>query len=106
MNSLLLFSLLALFVVTYADQYTDRYDNINIDEILSNKRLLTSYIKCILDKGRCTPEGKELKRKYIILLFVCFISLLIRFLAYFNVELITFKRSISPKMSSIVPKLH
>ncbi|KPJ05754.1 Ejaculatory bulb-specific protein 3 [Papilio xuthus] len=62
MNSLLLFSLLTLFVVSFAnEQYTDRYDNINIDEILSNKRLLTSYIKCILDKGRCTPEGKELK---------------------------------------------
>ncbi|XP_072942443.1 ejaculatory bulb-specific protein 3-like [Epargyreus clarus] len=54
---------LVLTVVTLctAEQYTDRYDNINIDEILENRRLLTPYVKCILDQGRCTPEGKELK---------------------------------------------
>ncbi|CAH2042433.1 unnamed protein product, partial [Iphiclides podalirius] len=62
MNWSILTSLLALAVVIFADErYTDRYDNLNLDEIMSNKRLLTSYIKCILDKGRCTPEGKELK---------------------------------------------
>ncbi|XP_060805660.1 allergen Tha p 1-like [Amyelois transitella] len=43
------------------DIYTDRYDDINVDEIIGNRRLLLPYIKCILDKGRCTPEGKELK---------------------------------------------
>lgn len=45
------------------DKYTDRYDNIDIDEILSNRRLLTPYIKCILDQGKCSAEGKELKCK-------------------------------------------
>ncbi|CAK1552543.1 unnamed protein product [Leptosia nina] len=44
-----------------ADEYTDRYDGINVDEILQNQRLVTSYVKCLLDKGRCTPEGNELK---------------------------------------------
>nr|AND82443.1 chemosensory protein 1 [Athetis dissimilis] len=42
-------------------KYTDRYDNVNLDELLSNRRLLVPYIKCILDQGKCTPEGKELK---------------------------------------------
>uniref|UniRef100_A0A2A4JQV2 Chemosensory protein n=1 Tax=Heliothis virescens TaxID=7102 RepID=A0A2A4JQV2_HELVI len=50
---------LAAFVV--AETYTDRYDNIDIDEIIANRKLLVPYIKCILDQGRCTPEGKELK---------------------------------------------
>ncbi|XP_046970219.1 allergen Tha p 1-like [Vanessa cardui] len=58
-----------LFVVTCClvvaalaeDKYTDKYDNINIQEILENKRLLTAYVNCMLDKGKCSPEGKELK---------------------------------------------
>ncbi|XP_049877105.1 allergen Tha p 1-like isoform X2 [Pectinophora gossypiella] len=43
------------------DKYTDKYDNINVKEILENKRLLQAYVDCILDKGKCTNEGKELK---------------------------------------------
>nr|AIX97836.1 chemosensory protein [Cnaphalocrocis medinalis] len=43
------------------ETYTDRFDNINVDEIVANRRLLVPYLKCALDKGRCTPEGKELK---------------------------------------------
>nr|QJX59148.1 chemosensory protein [Dioryctria abietella] len=53
--------LLALVGFGACETYTDRYDDINVDEILQNRRLLTPYIKCILDQGRCTPEGKELK---------------------------------------------
>nr|ALT31611.1 chemosensory protein 29 [Cnaphalocrocis medinalis] len=41
--------------------YTDRYDTINLDDVLANKRLTVAYIKCVLDKGKCTNEGKELK---------------------------------------------
>nr|AMA98182.1 chemosensory protein [Blattella germanica] len=44
------------------DKYTTRYDNINIDEILSNDRVLKNYIKCLLDQGPCTAEGSELKK--------------------------------------------
>nr|AIX97840.1 chemosensory protein [Cnaphalocrocis medinalis] len=44
-----------------SDKYTDRYDNINLDEIISNKRLLVPYIKCMLEQGKCSPEGKELR---------------------------------------------
>nr|APG32551.1 chemosensory protein [Conogethes punctiferalis] len=42
-------------------KYTDRYDNINLEEIVGNKRLLVPYIKCILEQGKCSPEGRELK---------------------------------------------
>jgi hypothetical protein len=45
------------------DKYTTKYDNINIDEILGSDRLLDNYFKCLMDKGRCTPEGTELKCK-------------------------------------------
>ncbi|XP_050352521.1 allergen Tha p 1-like [Nymphalis io] len=50
-----------LLCLSLAQQYTDRYDNIDIKEITTNRRLLSSYIKCVLDQGRCTPEGKEVK---------------------------------------------
>ncbi|XP_045452525.1 allergen Tha p 1-like [Melitaea cinxia] len=52
-------ALVAPFINIHAQN--DRYKSVNIEEVLSNKRLLGAYIKCMLDKGRCTPEGKELK---------------------------------------------
>ncbi|XP_013137233.1 PREDICTED: ejaculatory bulb-specific protein 3-like [Papilio polytes] len=58
---LCLFVVLAKVNAGPTGQYTDRYDNINIDEILANERLFVPYVHCLLDKGRCTPEGKELK---------------------------------------------
>ncbi|KAI5643024.1 insect pheromone-binding family, a10/OS-D domain-containing protein [Phthorimaea operculella] len=47
--------------VVAEEKYTDKYDNIDIKEILENKRLLQAYVDCMLEKGKCTPEGKELK---------------------------------------------
>ncbi|XP_041984366.1 allergen Tha p 1-like [Aricia agestis] len=53
----------ALIAVALArpEQYTDKYDNVNVEEILGNRRLLLPYIKCVLEEGNCTPDGKELK---------------------------------------------
>ncbi|CAG4947250.1 unnamed protein product [Colias eurytheme] len=60
MNYILLI-LFGLTAFAYAEHYTDRYDDMDVDEILQNRRLVTSYIKCVMDKGRCTPEGIEIK---------------------------------------------
>lgn len=43
------------------DTYTTKFDNIDIDAILKSDRLLKNYVNCLLDKGNCTPDGKELK---------------------------------------------
>nr|AYC12347.1 chemosensory protein 2 [Clostera restitura] len=43
------------------DMYTDRYDDVNLDEILGNSRLLTPYLRCIMEEGKCTADGKELR---------------------------------------------
>nr|AKW47180.1 chemosensory protein 4 [Chrysopa pallens]ANJ05012.1 chemosensory protein 5 [Chrysopa pallens] len=55
-----------IFAMTTADEpkekYTTKYDNINLDDVLSNKRLLKSYIKCLLSEGPCTTDGAELKQ--------------------------------------------
>nr|QKK82665.1 chemosensory protein [Histia rhodope] len=62
MNSLVLFGLIALACVAGAEElYTSRFDSIDIDAILQNKKLLNSYVQCALDKATCTAEGKELK---------------------------------------------
>ncbi|XP_055374405.1 ejaculatory bulb-specific protein 3 [Condylostylus longicornis] len=57
------FALLALVAVVAADeQYTTKYDNIDLEEILKSDRLFKNYYNCLLDKGKCTPDGRELKR--------------------------------------------
>ncbi|XP_075981784.1 allergen Tha p 1-like [Anticarsia gemmatalis] len=65
MKSFTVFCVLFLAGVALArpneEKYTDRYDNVDLDEVLGNKRLLGPYIKCILDQGRCAPDAKELK---------------------------------------------
>nr|AFF18115.1 chemosensory protein 14 variant [Bombyx mori] len=55
---------MACVAVTWArpeSTYTDKWDNINVDEILESNRLLKGYVDCLLGKGRCTPDGKALK---------------------------------------------
>ncbi|XP_076235356.1 chemosensory protein 3 [Calliopsis andreniformis] len=59
--------LLAFVAVTYVsarpdDKYTDKFDNIDVDQILNSDRLLTNYFKCLMGEGRCTAEGNELKK--------------------------------------------
>ncbi|XP_071448271.1 ejaculatory bulb-specific protein 3-like [Hetaerina americana] len=63
------FLLLAgLAAVAYAGRiyrdtkYTNKYDNVNVDEILRSDRLVKNYFDCLVDKGPCTPEGSELKK--------------------------------------------
>lgn len=59
--------LVTIFVVSFAqDKYTTKYDNIDLDEIIGNKRLLKNYVNCLLETGTCTPDGQELKRKSIL----------------------------------------
>ncbi|CAH0590233.1 unnamed protein product [Chrysodeixis includens] len=61
MRAVILFCLIVAAVSARPQQYTNKYDNVNLSEILSNKRLLIPYLKCTLDQGKCSPDGKELK---------------------------------------------
>lgn len=78
-------------VVLAEDKYTTKYDNIDLDTILASDRLLKNYVNCLLEKGSCTPDGKELKgERFEILLFFYYYSSLSRvfiqtlILLYFN----------------------
>ncbi|WP_082558797.1 A10/OS-D family protein [Kitasatospora sp. MBT66] len=43
------------------EKYLTRFDNIDVDRILKSDRLFTNYFNCLMDRGKCTPDGKELK---------------------------------------------
>lgn len=42
-------------------KYDSRYDNIDVDAILKNERLMRAYIKCLMNEGPCTPDCQLLK---------------------------------------------
>ncbi|CAG9837566.1 unnamed protein product [Diabrotica balteata] len=52
-----------LITVCVANQkYTTKYDNVDIDAIIKNERLLKNYFNCLMDEGPCNADGKELKK--------------------------------------------
>lgn len=53
--------MLCVVAIAFAEKYSDKYDNVNIQEIIENRRVLLSYANCLLDKGKCSPDGKTLK---------------------------------------------
>lgn len=66
MRVLCIYSILICVVLVRAqDKYTTKFGNINLDEVLKNERLLNAYYKCLLDGTGCTPEGEELRSKFL-----------------------------------------
>ncbi|XP_046661971.1 ejaculatory bulb-specific protein 3-like [Homalodisca vitripennis] len=62
MHTVTLLVAAALVAAASAASYTNKFDNIDVDRILSNDRILTQYIKCLMEEGSCTNEGRELKK--------------------------------------------
>lgn len=56
-------TLIFLFGLVFCEQYTTKFDNINIEEVLGSERLLKNYFNCLMSRGPCTPDGDELKSK-------------------------------------------
>lgn len=58
-----LVTLFLLVAIAHGDEqtYDLKYDNVDIDEILKSERLLTNYVKCLMEEGPCTEDGRELK---------------------------------------------
>ena len=68
--------LLTIFATALAAQkYTNRFDHVDVDAILRNNRLLSNYIKCVMDEGKCTNDGMELKSKFFSLISLFFLYL-------------------------------
>lgn len=47
------------------DQYTTKFDNVDVDAIINSERLLNGYVGCLLDRNPCTPDAAELKSEYV-----------------------------------------
>lgn len=63
---LVLFSLECLVGPVFsapAEFYASKYDHVDIEAILNNRRFVTHYAACLLSKGPCTPDGVEFKSK-------------------------------------------
>lgn len=61
MSAILVF---ALIVTVGAEEFKTMYDDIDVDSILRNHRLLYSYINCLMMRGPCTASGRVLKSEY------------------------------------------
>ncbi|KAK9878524.1 hypothetical protein WA026_022422 [Henosepilachna vigintioctopunctata] len=44
--------------------YATKYDHLDIERILNNRRMVTYYAQCLLSKGPCPPQGVEFKSEY------------------------------------------
>lgn len=74
-TNLFMLLLLLIIVVDKTAGYNDKYDNFDVDNVLKNNRVMTYYIKCLMEKGPCNNEGKDLKSEYIIFILILFISI-------------------------------
>ncbi|CAG9763968.1 unnamed protein product [Ceutorhynchus assimilis] len=61
MKVLIICALLVL-LCSAEEKYTSKYDNVDLDQILASDRLLKNYLNCLMDRGKCTPDGSELKK--------------------------------------------
>lgn len=61
----ILFAIVAA-VVLAEEEYTNKFDNVDIDAVLKSDRLILNYQKCLAGKKTtgCPPEVAELKRKF------------------------------------------
>ncbi|KAJ8925794.1 hypothetical protein NQ315_009644 [Exocentrus adspersus] len=66
MKAVVVLLFVALCAFAYArpeeKKYTTKYDNIDLDEILKNDRLLRAYVDCLKGTKKCTNDGEELKK--------------------------------------------
>ncbi|KAG5885076.1 hypothetical protein JTB14_036645 [Gonioctena quinquepunctata] len=54
--------LFGLVVAVPIEHYATKYDHIDVEMILNNRRMVNHYAACLLNKGPCPPEGLEFKR--------------------------------------------
>ncbi|XP_013137138.1 PREDICTED: ejaculatory bulb-specific protein 3-like [Papilio polytes] len=57
---------LALLAVAFARPddgfYDTKYESFDVKELIGNIRLLKAYVLCFQSKGKCTPEGTDIKK--------------------------------------------
>ncbi|XKL59760.1 hypothetical protein PGB90_000776 [Kerria lacca] len=46
---------------TFRSKYKDLYEKLDFDSLLKNNRLVSLYIRCLLNKNKCNKEGLVLR---------------------------------------------
>ncbi|XP_044758895.1 ejaculatory bulb-specific protein 3-like [Coccinella septempunctata] len=63
MKFFVIFAAVAVACVLGGDVYdTSRFDNVDIDAIIKNERLLQNHFNCFLEGKGCTPEAEEIRK--------------------------------------------
>ncbi|CAG9860420.1 unnamed protein product [Phyllotreta striolata] len=44
------------------EYYKTKYDHVDIEMLLNNRRMVNYYLKCMLNQAPCPPDGAEFKR--------------------------------------------
>lgn len=56
--------LLLIAAPVIVQTYENKYDHVDIEAILNNRRMVNYYTACLVSRGPCTPQGTELKSMY------------------------------------------
>jgi len=52
---------LAALAAVASAQSTTALENVDVDNVLKNEKLVKRYIDCTLERGRCEQNGRDLK---------------------------------------------
>lgn len=85
-STFVMFFLLGIVCISFAQQISPKFNQANISAVLSNERVLTNYIKCLLGEQKCTRDGRSLKGKemYYVEVFLFLIILSREKLSFFD----------------------
>lgn len=61
--------LLLIIAPVIVHAYENKYDHVDVEAILNNRRMVNYYTACLMSYGPCTPQGTELKSMYFFLIF-------------------------------------
>lgn len=51
-----------------ADRYNTKYDHLDLDQILNNERIYKKYLECLIRRGKCTPDARDLRGMFFTIL--------------------------------------
>lgn len=51
----------AMMFTAPSGYYVSTYDHIDVGRLLRNQKVVSGYIKCFVNEGPCTPDGKQVK---------------------------------------------
>ncbi|KAK0181341.1 hypothetical protein PV327_003633 [Microctonus hyperodae] len=61
-RSILLFFIASVLLMVHAHElYSDKYDNVDVDAIITDDKLRISYYNCFMDRGPCTEDAEYFK---------------------------------------------